>query len=146
MVASAKKIPLAGLARKIVAHKLISEQEAQEATRKAQKRKFSLVTYLVNEKKVASADIARTASADFSIPLLDLDTVELNMRVIKEAKLYTLKKHRLVPLHKQGTFSPEPAKTLRNVPGDRSHRKWQNRLAVHRNQYPEPGRGEYIDR
>jgi type IV pilus assembly protein PilB len=102
MAATANKIHLNGLARKLVHDGLMDEESAQEHFQKALKEKKQFVPYLVENKVVPSADIAVAASSEFGVPVLDLNTLELDLDTVKLVKNDLIKKHHALPIFKRG--------------------------------------------
>lgn len=102
MAAPANKINLSGLARKLVLDGLLEEEEAQEAFQTALKKKKPFVSYLVENNLVGSSEIALAASQEFGAPLLEIDSLELDMDVVKLVKDDLIKKHHALPVFKRG--------------------------------------------
>ncbi len=102
MAVTELKITLMGLARKLADNDLISEFDADNAVKEALNKKIPLVTYLVNEELVLSKDIANIISKEFRIPLLDINSFELNQEVIKLIELKMLSEHHVLPLFIRG--------------------------------------------
>ena len=102
MAVSANRINLSGLARKLVLDGLIDEAAAQDHFQKALQKKQPFVAYLVENKVVASAAIALSASQEFGVPLLDISALELDMDVVKSVKSDLITKHRALPIFKRG--------------------------------------------
>lgn len=95
---------MSGLARKLVASKLLSGDDAAKAAQVATKRRRSLVCVLVEEKMVegGAAAIAGTAAREFGFPLIDIGAVDLDNALVKSIKTETIKKHGVLPLHQRG--------------------------------------------
>lgn len=104
MAVTATNIPMSGLARKLVAGKLLSGDDAAKAAQVATKRKRALVRVLVEEKMVegGAPAIARTAAREFGFPLIDVNSVDLDNALVKSIKVETIKKHGVLPLHQRG--------------------------------------------
>jgi len=105
MAVTANKIHLSGLARKLVVDGLLDDAAAQDHYQKAMKEKKPFVSYLVENKIVASRDIGMAAAQEFGIPLLDISALELDMETIKLVKEKVGKLRDLSPLwdmHKEG--------------------------------------------
>ena len=83
MAATAPQNNLAGLPRRMVQDGIVSEEQLQEATEAAKKEKLSLIAYLVNEDLADARAIAVAASHEFGVPLLDLDSIEIHLDVIR---------------------------------------------------------------
>ncbi len=95
--------PLNGLAKKLVIEKLLTEQQACQATQEAKNKHVSLVSHLVKSSLLSSQQIAMTASQSFGEPLLDLDAFDSNLipRGLISDRL--IKRHHALPLFKRGT-------------------------------------------
>jgi type IV pilus assembly protein PilB len=102
MAATAPQTNLAGLPRRMVQDGLVSEEQLQEATEAAKKEKLSLIAYLVNEDLADARAIAVAASHEFGVPLLDLDSIEIDLDVVRAVSQKLIIKHRVLPLVKRG--------------------------------------------
>lgn len=91
-----------GVAKCLIRDGVISESNAYGYLREAQKKKQSLISYLVANKLVDSKTIATKASAEFGVPFLDMDALDpksLPIAVINEKLIH---KHRALPLFTRG--------------------------------------------
>jgi type IV pilus assembly protein PilB len=102
MAAPANKIHLSGLARKLVLDGLLEEEAAQEHFQAALKKKQPFVAYLVENNLAPSDEIALAASQEFGVPLLKIDSLELDIDVVKMIKEDLIKKHHALPIFKRG--------------------------------------------
>ena len=102
MAATASQTNLAGLPRRLVQDGLIAEDKLLEATEAAKKEKVPLVAFLVNEDLADARSIAVAASHEFGVPLLDLDSVEIDLDVMRSVDQKLINKHRVIPLVKRG--------------------------------------------
>jgi len=102
MAVSANKIHLSGLARKLVLEGLIDEAAAADHYQKALAKKQAFVPYLVENKIIASKDIALAASQEFGVPVLDLNAMEIDIEIVKLVKEDLIKKHHSLPIFKRG--------------------------------------------
>ena len=93
---------LTGLARKLVDEGLIEEAAAETALTTAGKEKIPFVSHLVTQKLVDAKAIAVCASADFGIPVFDLDSLDLEMAATKLVGEKLIRKHHSLPLYKRG--------------------------------------------
>jgi type IV pilus assembly protein PilB len=96
------RIPLSGLARRLVQDNIISEEAAQEALKTARKENTPFVSYLVANQLADGALIAEAASDEFGAPLFDISALDIENtpKGIIDPKL--LRKHRTLPLYKRG--------------------------------------------
>ena len=102
MAVTQTNVHLGGLARKLVLDGLLEQEAAQEAHQAALKKKMPLVSYLVENDIVSGDKIARAASQEFGIPLIDIENVEIDPDVTKLVKEELIQKHHALPLFKRG--------------------------------------------
>ncbi len=96
------KIILPGLARKLVTEGLLGAEQAEDALEKSRSMRTPFVTYVVDHKLVTGHDIALAASEEFGIPLIDIESLQLNHDVIKLIDRQLIEKHRAIPIFKRG--------------------------------------------
>jgi type IV pilus assembly protein PilB len=102
MATTAPKIALGGLARRLVSDGFLSEEAAQEAFQKARAKNKSFIRYITSEKLIKTEDVAHAAAHEFAVPLLDIDTIELDPTLLELVKLDLIKKYNVLPLYKRG--------------------------------------------
>ncbi len=102
-MAAPKKNNLTGMARKLVIDGLLSEIEAETAFDNSLTTRIPFVTYLVNQKLVTSLDIALAAAEEFGVPLVDIESLELNPDTIKLIDQKLLVEHKAIPLFQRGS-------------------------------------------
>ncbi len=102
MVTSSPVSQLSGLAKRLVLDGLLAEELATEAQQKALKSREPLVTYLVENKLLASSDIAASACQEFGVPLFDLAAMELENAPISLVDEKLIRQHHTLPLFKRG--------------------------------------------
>jgi type IV pilus assembly protein PilB len=102
MAVPKSKMNLTGLARKLAIQGLLTETEASEAFDTSLSKNIPFVTYLVNEKLITSNEVAWAAAEEFCIPLVDIESIELNPDVIKLLNQSLLEKHQALPLFLRG--------------------------------------------
>ncbi len=73
-----------------------------EALAAARERRVQIVTYLVEYKLADAREIAIAASQEFGAPLLDLDSMQPDLELMRLVSEKTLRKHRVLPLVKRG--------------------------------------------
>jgi type IV pilus assembly protein PilB len=93
---------LGGLARRLVADGVLSEEKAKEAQGKAQKAGLSIVSQIVDDKLAPAAKIAHSASNAFGVPMLDLGAADLEADTVKLVSEKLMRQHRVLPLFKRG--------------------------------------------
>jgi len=94
--------PLDGLARTLVRHQILTEQAARDANGKARAEGTPLTTYLVEKGSIDAGQIARTASRDFSIPLLDLTTLDRDATLSDIVDEKIIRDNRALPIYRRG--------------------------------------------
>ncbi|SFF60830.1 type IV pilus assembly protein PilB [Fontimonas thermophila] len=92
---------LGGLARRLVADGLLTEEVARAHQQKALKTGVPFVSVLVESKAVSPQIIAETASVEFGVPLLDLSAVEIDPALVREVSEKVLRKAHALPLFKR---------------------------------------------
>ncbi len=93
---------LSGLARRLVADGLLTEDAARTHQQKAQKEGRLLVSLLAEAKAAKPVAIAEAASQEFGVPQLDLGAVEIDFSAAKEVSEKVLRKAHALPLFKRG--------------------------------------------
>ena len=93
---------LSGLAKRLVLDGLLAEELALEAQEKALKKRETFVSYLVENKIVASSAIAMSACQEFGVPLFDLAAMELENAPISLVDEKLIRQHRALPLFRRG--------------------------------------------
>jgi type IV pilus assembly protein PilB len=92
---------LSGLAQRLVTEGYLSESVATSAQETVQKKRTSLVNYLIQQKLVAPREMMLAASAEFGIPALDLSVLDLDMVPTKLISEKTIRQHNALPLYKR---------------------------------------------
>src|ERR1700721_652894 len=101
-VGGTSRVALGGLAQRLGQDGLLDENAMQDAIAKAKEKHGSLVTHLVSMNLATARDIAISASNEFGVPLLDLDSVALDPDVVRAVSEKLMQKHRVLPLMKRG--------------------------------------------
>ncbi len=99
---SSPRIILTGLARKLVNEGLLSEEKATQAFDESLKKSVPFASYVVSQGLISCRDIAHVAAEEFGMPLIDIESVELNPEIIKSVDEKLIKKHQVLPLFKRG--------------------------------------------
>lgn len=102
MAASNSKTVLMGLPRRLVDYGLIDEEKAAKAFETAREKGQPFVSYVVSNGLAPAREVAYAASEELSVPLVDIDSIELNPDLIKLIDEKLLKKHQALPLYKRG--------------------------------------------
>src|ERR1700684_1570672 len=101
-VGGASRMALGGLAQRLVQDGLLTESAMQDAIARAKEKHSSLVSYIVTSSLATARDIAISASNEFGVPLLDLDSVAVDVDAVRAVSDKLLQKHRVLPLMKRG--------------------------------------------
>ncbi|WP_444893047.1 type IV-A pilus assembly ATPase PilB [Microbulbifer sp. TRSA001] len=94
--------PLSGLAKKLVADKILDETTAQSALKAAQRAGQAFAQHVIEAKLIKSKELANIASLAFGSPLLDLSSFNFEQvpKGIVDEKL--INKHFALPLYQRG--------------------------------------------
>ncbi len=95
-------VVLSGLAKRLIIDNHIDEHIVVEAVLSAQKKKSSLVPYLVQNNHLNSLTIANAASVEFGVPLFDFGSMDLEQIASSEISEKLITKHHAIPLFKRG--------------------------------------------
>ena len=93
---------LGGLPQRLVQDGVVEEAIMLEALNAAREKKTSIVTQLVTSGAAKARDIAVAASNEFGVPLFDLDSVALDLEIVRLVSDKLLSKHRVLPLFRRG--------------------------------------------
>ncbi|HTL50208.1 MAG TPA: type IV-A pilus assembly ATPase PilB [Steroidobacteraceae bacterium] len=93
---------LTGLPQRLVLDGLVAESAMLDAIASARERKTHLVSWLVSHDMASARDIAIAAAQEFGMPLLDLDSVAIDVDIVKLVSDKLMAKHRVLPLVKRG--------------------------------------------
>src|SRR5271168_371288 len=93
---------LGGLPQRLVQDGVVDESGMHAALQAATERKTSFVTQLVLNGTAKARDIAIAASAEYGVPLFDLNSLILDLEAVRSVSDKLLAKHRVLPLFKRG--------------------------------------------
>src|SRR5262245_5493850 len=93
---------LGGLPQRLVQDGVVEEAAMLTALQAAKDRKSSFVTQLIAAGAAKARDIAVAASAEFGVPLYDLDSHNVEIDTVKLVQDKLLQKHRCLPLYRRG--------------------------------------------
>ncbi|MEN8692431.1 MAG: type IV-A pilus assembly ATPase PilB [Desulfobacterales bacterium] len=102
MVTTSAISQLSGLAKRLVVDGLLEEEQATDAQEKALKNREPFVSYLVENKLVASSAIASSACHEFGVPLFDLSSMELEAAPVALVDEKLIRQHHTLPLFRRG--------------------------------------------
>ncbi|AWP24888.1 type IV-A pilus assembly ATPase PilB [Acidiferrobacter sp. SPIII_3] len=93
---------MTGLAARLVRDRLLTPAEAERLNAESLTNKVSFVTRLVESKKLDALTIAKVASEEFGIPLLDISAFDSETFPIKLVDAKLIRRHRVLPIFKRG--------------------------------------------
>ncbi len=93
---------LGGLPQRLVQDGVVEESAMLSALQAAKDRKSSFVTQLIAAGAAKARDIAIAASAEFGVPLYDLDSHNVDLDTVKLVQDKLMQKHRCLPLYRRG--------------------------------------------
>src|SRR5580658_4256863 len=93
---------LGGLPQRLVQDGVVDESVMHAALQQSQEKKTSFVTQLVTVGGIKARDIAIAASAEYGVPIFDLDALIIDMDAVRTVSDKLLNKHRVLPLFKRG--------------------------------------------
>ena len=93
---------ISGISRRLVTDRILTSDQARDAETEAKQLGISLIRHLVDTLDVESRELAEIASAEFGLPVLDLDA--LNQELLPEQKIDSelMAKHHAAPLFRRG--------------------------------------------
>jgi type IV pilus assembly protein PilB len=99
---SNQRLVMQGLPQRLIQDGLVDEQTMTQALIASKEADSNLVSHLVAKGIADAKEIAIAAAQEFGVPLLDLDSVQLDLDVVKLVSDKLLSKHRVLPLLKRG--------------------------------------------
>jgi type IV pilus assembly protein PilB len=93
---------LSGIARRLVNDGAMGENEARKATDDALRQKIPIGAWLIENALVSSMQVAAACSAEFGMPLLDIEALDINQLPMKLVREDLINKHKALPLFKRG--------------------------------------------
>src|SRR5579883_605546 len=93
---------LGGLPQRLVQDGVVDETAMLEAMNAAKERRTNLVTQLVSSGAASARDIAVAASNEFGVPLIDMDSVNLDIETVRVASDKLIARHRVLPIFRRG--------------------------------------------
>ena len=91
-----------GLAGRLIAEGVLTAEQAKEAEQDAKTMRVSLIRYLIDTLDVDSRELAEMASAEFGVPVFDLDAMNREMLPEHQIDAELMMKHHAVPLFRRG--------------------------------------------
>ncbi len=102
MATAPSNIHFSGLAKCLIQQGVLTEETAATAVQEAQRHKLPFISYLVGQKYVDSRTVASLASAEFGVPFLDLNAIDVNTIPIKLVSEKLIRQHHALPLFRRG--------------------------------------------
>jgi len=99
---STQRMALQGLPLRLIQDGLLEERVMIEAVGAAKEANSTLVSHLVSKGLADAREIAIAASQEFGVPLLDLESLQPDIDVVRLVSDKLLAKHRVLPLVKRG--------------------------------------------
>jgi type IV pilus assembly protein PilB len=91
-----------GLAGRLIAEGILSNDQARDAEQDARSMGVSLIRYLIDTLDVDSGELAEMASAEFGVPVFDLNSMNREMLPEQQIDAELMVKHHAVPLFRRG--------------------------------------------
>ena len=102
MATPTTQISLPGLARRLVLDGLLNEQDAQKALAESARQNQPFVTYVVAKGMLSGRQVASVAAQEFGVPLLDIDTLDIDPATAKLVKEKLVRQHHALPIFRRG--------------------------------------------
>jgi type IV pilus assembly protein PilB len=93
---------LSGVARRLVVEGTLGDEDARRAIDASLKQKIPLGSYLIEHALANGAQVAMAASAEFGVPLFDVDALDINQNVVRLVNEKLITQHKALPLFKRG--------------------------------------------
>jgi type IV pilus assembly protein PilB len=91
-----------GLAARLIAEGVLTAEQAQDAEQDAKSMRVSLIRYLIDTLDTDSRELAEMASAEFGVPVFDLNAMNREMLPEQQIDAELMLKHHAVPLFRRG--------------------------------------------
>jgi type IV pilus assembly protein PilB len=103
MLMNAVLLPgLSGIARRLVNDGVLAEQDARKAADEAARQKMPIGAWLIENALVSGKQVTVASSAEFGMPLIDVEALDLNQLPMKLVREDLITKHKALPLFKRG--------------------------------------------
>ena len=109
---SSQRLALQGLPLRLIQDGLLDEKAALQALQDSKEANTSFVSHLVAKGLADPREIAIAASQEFGVPLLDLDSIQPDLDIVKLVSDKLLQKHRVLPLLRRGKLLLLPSLIL----------------------------------
>ena len=102
MATAASSIRIGGLAQRLINDGFMSEQDASNAQKEAHSKGIPLTSYFVKNGLVSAIDLAHSASSEFGIPLLNINSIDLESIPNDLVPEKLVRQHHALPIQKRG--------------------------------------------
>jgi len=102
MAVTTAKVQVTGLARKLVMDGLLTEEAAGKAWEEAIASKVPFVSHVVSNRLVSATAVAQVAADEFGVPLLDINSIEIDADVTKLVQEKLVRENHALPIYKRG--------------------------------------------
>ncbi|MGH8122964.1 MAG: type IV-A pilus assembly ATPase PilB [Rudaea sp.] len=93
---------LTGVTRRLVAQGIVAEADARTVQETAMRQRIPAATLLLERGLATSQQLARAASEEFGVPLLDADALDVTLLPIRLVNEEVITQHKTLPLFKRG--------------------------------------------
>jgi len=94
---------LSGLALRLVRNGLLSQETAERVHAQASEKGRSFFTQLLSSDTIKGVELARSASEEFGVPLIDASALDLESAPTSLVDEKIIRRHLVLPLYKRGT-------------------------------------------
>ena len=102
MAVTTAKVQVTGLARKLVMDGLLTEEVAAKAWEEAVAAKTPFVSHVVGNRLVSATAVAQVAADEFGVPVLDINSIEIDTDVTKLVQEKLVRENHALPIYKRG--------------------------------------------
>lgn len=102
MATPAEKTALSGLGRHLVNRGMLNAEQAGVAQAGARKSQQPLVSHLVKEGMVEARALAMAIGEEFSVPIVSLESLQIDLDIVREVGEQAIRRHRVIPFFKRG--------------------------------------------
>ncbi len=93
---------LTGIARRLVVEGVLAEAEARKAAEDAARQKIPIGAWMVENGLASGRQVATASSAEFGMPLLDVQAMDFSQLPMNLVREDLITKHKALPLFKRG--------------------------------------------
>lgn len=95
-------VGLRGLAKRLVVEGVIDQKVGLDAQEAAAKARIPLHRYLISKHLADAAAVANSTAAEFGMPLIDVNAMDLKQLPLKAVDQRLIEKHKALPVFKRG--------------------------------------------